>query len=85
MILFGNPSFYHRFEFKNAAEFKITTKEGLNFDPFMGKELQKNGFVKIQGKFFEDEAFSVTELELNEFEKKFPYREKHITSTQLNN
>ena len=83
MILFGNPHYYHRFGFRNAAEFQITTKEGLNFEPFMAKEIQINGFVKIQGKFVVDEAFSVDEAELNEFEKKFPYREKHITSTQL--
>jgi len=51
----------------------------------MAIELQKNGLVKIQGKFFEDEAFSVAESELSEFERQFPYREKHITSTQLKN
>jgi predicted N-acetyltransferase YhbS len=85
MILFGNPPYYHRFGFRNAAEFQISTKEGLNFDPFMAKELQQNGFAKMQGKFFEDEAFSVAEPELNEFERQFPYREKHITSTQLKN
>jgi len=27
MILFGNPRYYHRFGFRNAAEFHITTKD----------------------------------------------------------
>ena len=83
MILFGNPAYYHRFGFKNAIEYGICTKEGKNFDPFMAKELQRDGLKVIQGKFYEDESYSVDTLELLEFEKQFPYKEKHITATQL--
>jgi predicted N-acetyltransferase YhbS len=83
MVLFGAPDYYHRFGFKNAAEYGISTKEGLNFDPFMAKELKFNGLKDVHGRFFEDEAFSVNQDELNEFEKQFPPKEKRITSTQL--
>jgi predicted N-acetyltransferase YhbS len=83
MILFGNPAYYHRFGFKNAIEYGIKTKDGANLEPFMAKELLKNGLKGIQGKFYEDEVYSADRADLNEFETQFPYREKHILSTQL--
>jgi predicted N-acetyltransferase YhbS len=83
MILFGNPDYYHRFGFKNAKEYSITTKDGLNFEPFMALELQTNGLDNITGKFFEDNAFMTHPDELIEFEKRFPYKEKLVTDTQL--
>ena len=67
-----------------AAGAGIQTREGTNFDPFMAKELKKDGLQKIQGKFYEDKSFTVDLAELNEFEQQFPFKEKHITSTQLN-
>lgn len=76
MILFGNPDYYHRFGFKNAKEYEITTKDNKNFEPFMVLELKKNGLKNVSGKFFEDEAFITKENELNEFEIKFPVKKK---------
>ncbi len=76
MVLFGNPNYYHRFGFKNAKEYKITTKEDQNFDQFMVLELQRHNFENVNGRFFEDSAFEVNENELNEFEKRFPTKEK---------
>ena len=83
MILFGNPDYYHRFGFRNAQEYGITTKEGLNFEPFMALELQSNVLHNLKGKFIEDEAFVTQPNELIEFEKLFPYKEKLVTDTQL--
>lgn len=83
MILFGNPDYYHRFDFKNAKAFGITTKDYKNFDPFMALELFENSLINVRGRFIEDESFNVNEDELNEFEKQFPYKEKQITDTQL--
>lgn len=83
MILFGNPDYYHRFGFKNAKEFGITTKDYQNFDPFMTLELFENSLIDVGGRFIEDESFNVNEDELNEFEKQFPYKEKQVTDTQL--
>jgi predicted N-acetyltransferase YhbS len=83
MILFGNPEYYHRFGFRNAKEYGITTKEDRNFEPFMALELKNNGLTGVKGRFFEDEAFKTNPEELIEFEKKFSYKEKMITDTQL--
>lgn len=83
MILFGNPDYYHRFGFKNAEQFNITTKDGQNFEPFMALELQNNGLANVKGKFFEDDAFDTNSDDLIEFEKKFPFKEKLVTDTQF--
>ncbi|QGY43326.1 GNAT family N-acetyltransferase [Maribellus comscasis] len=72
MILFGNPDYYHRFGFRNAQEFNITTKDFQNFEPFMALELCKKGLSKISGRFFEDEAFFTKDENLISFEKQFP-------------
>jgi predicted N-acetyltransferase YhbS len=84
MILFGNPDYYHRFGFRNAQEFGITTKEGLNFEPFMVLELQEIGIEKINGKFYEAKAFTINEKELDKFEKKFPEKIKGKPKIDLN-
>ena len=83
MILFGNPDYYHRFGFKNAKEYGITTKDCQNFEPFMALELQNNGLANINGRFFEDDVFEINPDDLIEFEKQFPYKEKLKTDTQL--
>jgi predicted N-acetyltransferase YhbS len=76
MILFGNPDYYHRFGFVNAKEFDITTKDSQNLEPFMAFELQKNGLKDVEGRFFEDDAFTIQEEQLTEYEKRFPHKEK---------
>lgn len=76
MVLFGNPDYYHRFGFKNAGEYGITTKDGQNFEPFMALELFPEALSTIKGRFFEDKAFETDEQNLEVFEKQFPFKEK---------
>ena len=83
MILFGNPDYYHRFGFRNAVEYGITTKDGQNFEPFMALELQAEGLSNVNGRFFEADEFETDSDELTEFEKQFPYKEKLVTDTQF--
>lgn len=83
VIIFGNPDFYHRFGFKSADQFGITTRDGANFDAFMALPLYEGALNGITGRFYEDDIFQVDPLELAEFDKVFPYREKHVTDTQL--
>jgi len=83
MILFGNPEYYHRFGFRNAKEYDITTKDGQHFDAFMALELSKNSLENVEGRFFKDEAFQVNEEILNEFEKQFPNKEKGKSKIDL--
>lgn len=83
IILFWNPDLYHRFGFVNAEKYQIQTSDGSNFDPFMVLELYEWVLDWISGRFHEDKVFEVNKEELELFEKWFPYREKHITDTQL--
>ncbi|MBK9290434.1 MAG: N-acetyltransferase [Bacteroidetes bacterium] len=76
MILFGHPAYYRRFGFVNAQAYGITTKDGLNFEPFMALELNADAFRTVKGRFYEDKAFEINEEELNEFETYFPPKEK---------
>ncbi len=84
MILFGHPDYYHRFGFVNAQNYGITTKEGLNFEPFMVLELYPNALAAVSGKFYEDKAFETNEEELNRFEKLFPKKEKGKPKIDIN-
>ena len=83
VVIFGNPAYYHRFSFRNAADFSIVTAEGENFDAFMALELYGGALKGISGRFYEDPVFHVDPKELESFEKNFPLKEKHITDTQL--
>ena len=83
VVIFGNPDYYHRFGFRNAADYNITTSEGANFDAFMVLELDKDSLMNIHGRFIPDKAFYSDRNELEIFDRKFPIKEKHITSNQL--
>ncbi len=83
VIIFGNPKYYHRFGFKNAKEYGIQTSSGENFEEFMALELYKGALEGISGKFYADKAFEIKKEDLEAFEKRFPYKEKLVTDTQL--
>jgi predicted N-acetyltransferase YhbS len=83
VFLMGNPAYYSRFGFRNAGEFGILTSDGCSPDYFIGMELAPGRLAFILGRFFEDEAFHVSPGELENFEKLFPAKEKHVTRTQL--
>ena len=84
IIIFGNPEYYNRFGFENAQKkYNIKTSEGENLDAFMALELYAGSLIGIEGRFYMDPVFKIDEKELEEFEKEFPYKEKHITATQL--
>ncbi|PKM49090.1 MAG: GNAT family N-acetyltransferase [Firmicutes bacterium HGW-Firmicutes-7] len=83
IVIFGNPDYYHRFGFVNSKRYDIQTAQGDNFDAFMTLELNDNSLNGINGKYFEDPVFKIEIGEVDEFEKGFPYREKHVTDTQF--
>jgi predicted N-acetyltransferase YhbS len=83
IVIFGDPEYYHRFGFKNAKEYGIQTSEGENLDAFMVLEIYANSLKGIKGKFYYDSVFQTKSNELELFEKEFPYKEKHVTDTQL--
>lgn len=83
VIIFGNPEYYQKFGFVNAGNFNITTSAGENFDAFMALELFDGALDGVSGKHYEDPVFDVKNDEVDVFEKEFPYKEKHVTDTQI--
>ena len=83
VLIFGNPAYYHRFGFINAEKYHITTADGQNFDAFMALELYTGALAEALGCFHEDPVFHCDRTELEEFEKSFSHKEKHVTDTQL--
>lgn len=83
VVIYGNPAYYHRFGFANAAKFHISTGDGENFEAFMVKELVAGALHKITGRYQECPAFQIDKAEVAAFDQKFPYKEKHTTQTQF--
>ncbi len=84
VFIFGNPSYYSKFGFVSASRYGITTKDGNNFDAFMCLELDKGALIGIRGKYMEPEVFeNIRERELEEYDSKFPPKEKKVTPGQL--
>ncbi|MDD4315631.1 MAG: N-acetyltransferase [Clostridia bacterium] len=81
VIIYGNPAYYHRFGFRDAGDFGITTKEGANFDAFMAAELVEGGLKGISGSFYEFPGIDFVNG-FAEFEKQFPYKEKLVLPGQ---
>ena len=71
VFIYGDPEYYRRFGFVNAARFGVTTPKGQNFDEFMGLELRKRSLVAKKGKLYQDAAFAVDTAALRDFENTF--------------
>lgn len=77
VIIYGEPGYYPRHGFKTCDNFNITTRDGKNFDAFMGLELVPGGLKGVSGKFYESEVFdNLDALKTEEYDKQFPYMEK---------
>lgn len=86
IVIFGEPDYYPRNEFKTCDNFQITTSDGKNFDAFMGIELIKDGMKDIKGKFYESEVFETLPVEeVEEFDKQFPRLHRLKFPGQWNN
>lgn len=77
IIIFGEPGYYPKHGFKTCNHYGITTKEGKNYDAFMGYEIVPNAFRKVKGSFYESLVFEQLHTDkVEEYDKRFPYMEK---------
>jgi predicted N-acetyltransferase YhbS len=83
IALLGNPDYYARFGFKKASSMNIHMPDGSDLDALQVLELFPNSMEKISGRFQIDPVFDVDPQELENFEKQFPFKEKHVTDTQF--
>ncbi len=73
IIIFGEPDYYPRLGFKTCDHFGITTRDGKNFDAFMGLELYEGSFKDISGKFYESVVFDdLPKEEVEKYSENFP-------------
>lgn len=72
IVIFGEPDYYPLHGFKTCDQFGITTKDGKNFNAFMGIELVEGALTDFGGRFIEASVFEdLPEEENEEFTKKF--------------
>jgi len=69
ILIFGHPTYYPRFGFKEAKEFDITTKDGKNSPAFMAMELFKDALLDISGKFYESPLFEMDIKDVLKYDK----------------
>lgn len=82
-FLYGDPQYYGRFGFVDAATWTVTTPDGMNFDAFQGLELIPGGLDGAAGRLLDSADFETQPDQVDVFEKRFPAREKHRLPGQL--
>lgn len=86
IVITGNPNYYKKFGFESASRYKIyyegmDKNEELPF--FMICIFNKQKFNISEGYYTDPECFNVDEKELEEFDKKFPFKTKEKREGQL--
>ena len=82
-VLFGNPDYYRKAGFTDAARFGIHLADGSDMDAFMCRPLDVQKLGLIKGRNREDPVFFPDDAELAEYEKQFPLKEKHKLPGQI--
>jgi len=82
-FLYGNPGYYARFGFRNAAALGVSTADGDNFDAFMGVELAPGRWQNQPGRLREAALFQFSPEQVVKFDAGFPTRAKHVRPGQF--
>nr|WP_296889018.1 N-acetyltransferase [uncultured Methanobrevibacter sp.] len=86
VVVIGDENYYHRFGFISASNYNLyldgtDTSEECPF--FMMKIFDESKIENKRGIFFNPHVFDVDENDVDEFDKKFEYREKLVLEGQL--
>lgn len=76
ILLFGSPDYYRKFGFINAQTYSISTEDGSNFDAFMALELYDGSLKNYSGRLILNSAFVVNESDFEQYDIRFPRKEK---------
>lgn len=82
VIIYGDPRYYHRFGFRCAEKWDITTAEGKFSVALMGAELIPGALNGISGRVIESEVYTIDQEVSLKYESTFPPKEKFETETQ---
>ena len=86
IVIMGNPNYYKKFGFESCSKYKIyyegiDKKEETPF--FMIKILNDNNIENLKGIYSDPDCYEVDEKELEEFDKKFPFKIKEKIEGQI--
>lgn len=76
ILLCGNPAFYEKQGFVPAKKFNIRNAENYYVEALQIRELYENSMANISGQYYEDEIYFFDETKVDEFDAKFPPKEK---------
>lgn len=82
IIIFGDPHNYCKHGFKNGKDLNIGTKDGQHPLGLLVLELKSGAFSDHTWRFFESDAFEVDMEPLDDFDQKFPPKEKGYQYSQ---
>jgi putative acetyltransferase len=82
VFIYGDPRYYHRFGFRCAEKYDITTSEGKYAVGLMALELLPSVLKDISGRFVESPLFQADEDEFQKYEESFPPKEKAVNEGQ---
>ena len=86
IVIMGNPNYYKKFGFESCSKYKIYY-EGLDKNEetpfFMIKILNDNNIENLKGIYSDPDCYKADEKELEEFDKKFPFKIKEKTEGQI--
>jgi len=84
IVIYGNPMIYKNFGFTLGIKYGIKTSENKDAVALLALELEE-GYLKDKNgyKFIESLDFEINEEELEEYNKKFPYKEERVEQSQL--
>lgn len=86
IVIMGNPNYYKKFGFESCSKYKIyyegiDKKEETPF--FMIKILNDNNIENLKGIYSDPDCYKADEKELEEFDKKFPFKIKEKIEGQI--
>jgi hypothetical protein len=86
VFVIGDENFYHKFGFESASKYNLYldgTDSSEESPFFMIKVFDEKKLKDKEGKFFNPEVFNVNPEDVDEFDKKFEYKEKLVLEGQL--
>eukprot|EP00831_Metopus_contortus_P014357 TRINITY_DN15943_c0_g1_i1.p1 TRINITY_DN15943_c0_g1~~TRINITY_DN15943_c0_g1_i1.p1 ORF type:complete len:278 (+),score=40.55 TRINITY_DN15943_c0_g1_i1:51-884(+) len=83
IALFGDPGYYQRFGFEPCEKYGISDPSGNYHAAFQIMELYSGALEGISGSLRDNPVFHDNPDEVDFFDKNFPFKEKHVYTSQL--
>ena len=82
IVIKGYPQIYKKFGFQNGKKFGICAADGSYPKWLLVIELYNGALNDINGVFIKNNVLHTDPVELEDFDKKFPFKEKLVTESQ---